>query len=531
MDALDIVLLVIAGLLVPFAGLMAAADAAIIMVSPARVEEAMREGRRGAASLRRIVADKPRYTNLLLLLRVGSECAATVLVAAVALSTWGFRFWVLLMVVGVMIVVTYVVIGVLPRTIGRQHPSGVGFFMAGTVAGLGRFLSPIASLLILIGNAITPGRGFREGPFSSEIELRELVDMAQVHGVVEESEREMLHSVFQLGDTIAREVMVPRTEVVWIERQKSMRQALQLASRSGLSRIPVVGDDVDDITGVIYIKDLVARTLVVEPGSAGPEVGELVRAPFFVPDSKPIPDLLAEMQRTRTHFAVVVDEYGGTAGIVTIEDILEEIVGEITDEYDVESPELIEVLGDGRFRVSTRVLVEDLGELFDVSLPAEDVETVGGLFAQLLGRVPLPMSEAEINGLHLLGEPGVDRRGRPRVMTLIISRIQDPAMRSDRDDGHPSATAVPLDDSADDGGSSRDDGGSTGAEKSAKADKPERPKGKNKPKNKTKNGKAPKAELIAESDTDSDGANSTAVEPQHTEPPQAEQHPTRRAER
>jgi CBS domain containing-hemolysin-like protein len=422
-DTLDVVLLVLAALLVPFAGLMAAADAAIIMVSPARVEEAEREGRRGATALRRIVADKPRYTNLLLLLRVGAELSATVLVTAVALSSWGFAFWVVLVVVVGMLVVTYVVIGVLPRTLGRQHPSQVGLLMAGTVAGLGTFLSPIATLLIHLGNAITPGRGFREGPFSSDIELRELVDMAQVHGVVEESEREMLHSVFALGDTIAREVMVPRTEVVWIEESKSMRQALQLASKSGFSRVPVIGRDVDDIVGVIYIKDLIARTLTLEPGNRGPQLSELVREPVFVPDSKPVDHLLAEMQRSRTHFAVVVDEYGGTAGIVTIEDVIEEIVGEITDEYDADTPDPITELADGSVRVSSRLPVDDLGEEFDVELPTEDVETVGGLLAQLLGRVPLPGAEATINGLHLIGEPGTDRRGRPRVISVLVRRV------------------------------------------------------------------------------------------------------------
>jgi CBS domain containing-hemolysin-like protein len=436
-STVDVVLLVIAALLVPFAGLMAASDAAITMVSPARVEEAERDGRRGASALRQIVTDKPRYTNLVLLLRVGAELTATVLVAAVALSTWGFRPWVLIVIVVVMLVVTYVVIGVLPRTLGRQHPLPIGLFTAGTVARLATFLSPIAALLILVGNAITPGRGFREGPFSSDIELRELVDMAQLNGVVEESEREMLHSVFNLGDTIVREVMVPRTEMVWIEQRKTMRQALQLASKSGLSRVPVTGDDVDDIVGIIYIKDLIARTLTLTAGEKGPAVAELMRSPVFVPDSKPVDDLLAEMQRSRTHFAVVVDEYGGTAGIVTIEDILEEIVGEITDEYDAEIPDPIEHLADGGVRVSSRLPVEDLGEIFDVELPDEDVETVGGLLGQLLGRVPLPGARAEIQGLELIGEPGLDRRGRPRVTSVLVHRAEAPT-----DDGSPDQQPV-----------------------------------------------------------------------------------------
>ncbi|MTD13182.1 DUF21 domain-containing protein [Nakamurella sp. YIM 132087] len=424
MDALDITLLIVAAALIPIAGLFAAADAAISMVSAARVEEMQREGRRGAASLLEIAHDKPRFTNLLLLLRVGAELTATVLVTAVALSTWGFHWLVAVVVVLVMLLLTYVVIGVLPRTLGRQHPYPVGLRAAGPTRAFGRVLAPVVRLLILLGNAITPGRGFREGPFSSDIELRELLTMAGDRGVVEENEREMLQSVFDLGDTIAREVMVPRTEVVWIESGKSPRQALQLATRSGFSRIPVVGEDVDDVLGVVQVKDLIARTMSLDPADRGPDLVDVMRSPVFVPESKDVDDLLREMQRDRTHFAIVVDEYGGTAGIITIEDILEEIVGEITDEYDQDAREPIEHLEDGVVRVSARLPVEDLGHVFDVELPAEDVETVGGLFAQLLGRVPLAGAEAEINGLHLLGEAGTDRRGRPRVQSLLVRRLE-----------------------------------------------------------------------------------------------------------
>ncbi|MET3803915.1 CBS domain containing-hemolysin-like protein [Nakamurella sp. UYEF19] len=425
MDALDVVLLILAAALIPIAGLFAAADAAITMVSPARVDEMQREGRRGASSLFAIVADKPRYTNLLLLLRVSAELTATVIVSAVALSTWGFQLWVGIVVVLVMLLLSYVAVGVGPRTLGRQHPYAVGLVAAGATRAIGRVLSPIASLLILIGNALTPGRGFREGPFSSDIELRELVNIAGDRGVVEEAEREMLQSVFELGETIVREVMVPRTEVVWIEETKSLRQAMHLATASGFSRIPVIGEDVDDVLGIIYIKDLIARTLAMGAGERGPMLGEVMRAPVFVPESKNVDALLRDMQKDRTHFAIVVDEYGGTAGIVTIEDIIEEIVGEITDEYDVESPDPIERLDNEVVRVSAKLPVEDLGDVFDVDLPSEDVETVGGLLAQLLGRVALPGAHAVVSGLLLTGEAGVDRRGRPRVQTLLVRRLTE----------------------------------------------------------------------------------------------------------
>jgi CBS domain containing-hemolysin-like protein len=425
-DALDVALVIAAAVLVPLAGVLAAADAAITTVSPARVEELQREGRRGAGSLADIVRDRPRYTNLLLLLRVGCELTATVIVAAVSFSTWGFTVLAGLLVVLVMVVVTYVVIGVLPRTLGRQHSYPVGLALAGSVRGVTRVLSPVAGLLIRFGNLITPGRGFREGPFSSDVELRELVEIAGRRGVVEETEREMLQSVFDLGDTIAREVMVPRTDVVWIEADKSLRQTLHLTTRSGFSRIPVIGEDIDDVIGVAYVKDVIANGLAMDAGRSGATtVAEVMRPPVFVPESKRVDELLREMQRNRNHFAVVIDEYGGTAGIVTIEDVLEEIVGEITDEYDHDQPAPVEHLADEVVRVSARLPVDDLGELFSVELPDEEVETVGGLLAQLLGRVPLPGASATVAGLRLEGEEGRDRRGRPRVRTLLVRRLTE----------------------------------------------------------------------------------------------------------
>jgi CBS domain containing-hemolysin-like protein len=236
--------------------------------------------------------------------------------------------------------------------------------------------------------------------------------------VVEHGEREMIHSVFSLGDTIVREVMVPRTEMVWIEADKTVRQALVLFIRSGFSRIPVIGENVDDVLGILYLKDAVR---------AGPDVpvDALMRAATFVPESKPVDDLLREMQAARTHIAIVVDEYGGTAGLVTIEDILEEIVGEITDEYDIERPP-IEELGDGSVRISARLSVEDLEELFGVELPDDEVETVAGLLAQALGRVPIPGAEARIDGLLLVAEGTTGRRNR--IDTVLVRRLDAAGM-------------------------------------------------------------------------------------------------------
>jgi len=217
-------------------------------------------------------------------------------------------------------------------------------------------------------------------------------------------------------------VMVPRTEMVWTEQQKTGRQAMALFLRSGFSRIPVVGESLDDVLGIMYLKDLVRREQSGDLDSV--LAGELMREAAFVPESKPVDDLLREMQAARTHIAVVIDEYGGTAGLVTIEDILEEIVGEITDEYDVERPP-VERLGDGCIRVSARLPIEDLGELFDVELPVDEVETVAGLLGQALGRVPIPGSEAEVGGLHLTAEGTTGRRNR--IDTVLVRRIEEDA--------------------------------------------------------------------------------------------------------
>ena len=416
------VLLVVAALLVPLAGVLAGIDSALVRVSAARVEEMERAGLRGARSLAAVITDRPRHTNLLLLLRLACELGATTLVARVVINWLGPGWGAVGFTVAVMVLVTYVLAGVGPRTLGRQHPYRVALATAGPVRALARLLGPLASLLILLGNAITPGRGFREGPFATEVELRELVDLAEQRGVVEHGERNMIHSVFELGDTIAREVMVPRTEVVWIERGKSVRQALALALRSGFSRIPVIGENVDDVIGIAYLKDLAARAQ--DPHARNTKVEELMRPPTFVPESKPVDELLREMQARRTHIAIVIDEYGGTAGLVTIEDILEEIVGEIADEYDTERP-TVEWVDDDTARVTARMAVEDLGELFGTEVPdLGDVETVGGLLARELGRVPIPGASVPVAGLVLTAETTGGRRNR--IDTVLVHREPEP---------------------------------------------------------------------------------------------------------
>src|SRR5262249_46148849 len=240
---------------------------------------------------------------------------------------------------------------------------------------------------------------------------------------IEPGERDMVRSVFELGDTIVREVMVPRTDMVFIEADKTVEQALSLALRSGFSRIPVVGENEDDVVGIAYLKDIVAWThehpaaTADEKAGATEKVATVMRPASYVPDSKPVDELLRQMQAQRNHVAIVIDEYGGTAGLVTIEDILEEIVGEITDEYDNERPP-VEWLSADSARVTARLSVTELGELFGVNLEDEDVETVAGLLAQALGRVPIAGSTATVRGLRLTAEHLVGRRNK--IDTVLV---------------------------------------------------------------------------------------------------------------
>ncbi|MDQ1705816.1 MAG: magnesium and cobalt exporter, family [Frankiaceae bacterium] len=417
MSALDISLVVVAAPLVAAAAVLSMADVALSRVSRPKVEELVRDGRRGARHVQTIVADPAATLNVLLLLRTLCELLATTLVAVVCQRTLDSSWQAILLAAGVMTIVDYVVVGVGARTVGRQHPVHVALWTAGLALVLTRLLGPLPRLLILLGNALTPGRGFREGPFSSEAELRELVDLAEERKVIESGEREMIHSVFELGDTIVREVMVPRTDMVWIERSKTVRQGLSLALRSGFSRIPVVGDNEDDVVGIAYLKDLTRR--VYEDEDRNEKIEEVMRPPYFIPESKPADELLREMQAKQVHVAVVIDEYGGTAGLVTIEDIIEEIVGEITDEYDRELPRA-EELEDGSVRVNVRMPIDDLEEMFGVHFDLEDVETVGGLLATGLGRVPIPGATVMLQGLTFTAEGAKGRRHR--VGTVRIER-------------------------------------------------------------------------------------------------------------
>jgi CBS domain containing-hemolysin-like protein len=421
MSSGDVWLVVAAAALVVLAGLFSAADAALSSASRARADELLADRRAGARRLTMLLADPVRYLNTALFLRLLCEIAATVIVTQLVRNAWDGAFWTAAATsIGIMLVVSFVVIGVAPRTLGRQHAERVALASATPLYLVTRVLGPLPRLLIVIGNAITPGRGFREGPFSTETELRELVDLAEASAVIESGERKMIHSVFEFGDTIVREVMVPRGDVVYIERFKNLRQTMSLFLRSGFSRVPVIGENLDDIRGFAYLKDLVRRDFEAPDVEFTQRVDEVMRTAHYVPDSKPVDALLAEMQADRQHIAVVVDEYGGTAGLITIEDLLEEIVGEITDEFDEDEIE-VEVLEEGSARVSSRFPVDDLHELFGFEVDEEDVDSVGGLMAKHLGRVPIAGSHVEAHGLRFEAEQATGRRNK--IGTVLINVV------------------------------------------------------------------------------------------------------------
>ncbi len=373
--------------LVALGGLFSALDAAIGTVSIARVSEMVREERPGAVRLSAVIAERPRYVSLVVLLRIVCETTATVLLVAY-LSAHMSLGWALVVAAAIMVVTSFVLIGVGPRTVGRQNAYSISLMSAAVLQAISVLLMPISRLLILIGNALTPGRGFRNGPFASEIELREVVELAGQRGVVADEERRMIQSVFELGDTVAREVMVPRTEMVWIEHDKHAGQATSLAVRSGHSRIPVIGDNVDDVLGVVYLKDLVRRTYTSTTGGRDTQVSQVMRPAVFVPETKPLDDLLAELQRQRSSIAIVVDEYGRTVGIATVEDILEEVVGEIEDETDPRGAE-VRRLADGDWYVRGHVSLGDLEDA-DIELPVDTdaYNSIGGYVFSELGRLP-----------------------------------------------------------------------------------------------------------------------------------------------
>jgi CBS domain containing-hemolysin-like protein len=420
-------LLVAAALLALVAGWCANAEAALALVSATGAAE--RAAGPQQVRLAAVASDLPRYMSVLLLIRVVCEIFAAVLVTAAFVHWLGDDWRAVLAALGTAIGLRYLLTGVRPQT-ARVGPrtERTAARAASFLFPLTRALGPLPRLLVACGKALPPARRARppadqDGPVDRS-ELRGLVNYLERRNGIEPGERDMVRSVFELGDTIVREVMVPRTDMVFIEADKTVEQALSLALRSGFSRIPVVGENEDDVVGIAYLKDIVAWSHD-HPGAEGTEkVATVMRPASYVPDSKPVDELLRQMQAQRSHVAIVIDEYGGTAGLVTIEDILEEIVGEITDEYDNEQPP-VEWLSDGSARVTARLSATELGELFGVNLEDEDVETVAGLLAHALGRVPIAGSTATVRGLRLTAENLAGRRNK--IGTVLVERENEDA--------------------------------------------------------------------------------------------------------
>jgi len=408
-------------LLLAFAGFLAASESALTSISRIVVEEL--EGKRGGALLRKYSAEPARYLNVILLVRKFCEFTATVLLAIVLLRDHSSA-QAMAMTVAIMVVLSYVVVGVGPRTLGKQQPHKYARYGIIVAYALAFLLGPVTKLLIALGNALTPGKGFRSGPFTSEAELRDLVDQAHERGLVESDEHEMIHSVFELGDTLVRELMVPRTDMVWIEKDKTLRQGLSLALRSGFSRIPVVGTGPDNIIGIVYVKDLAKRALDHHDAEQSENIEQHMRPATFVPEIKMADELLKEMQRNQIHLAVVVDEYGGTAGIITIEDIIEEIVGEIEDEFDDGDDDFVWLSAD-KARANAALHIEDLADALKIEINEtdfEDVDTIGGLMAQKLGRVPIAGSTVSLQGWSITSERPLGRRRR--ISSVLIERLE-----------------------------------------------------------------------------------------------------------
>ena len=267
--------------------------------------------------------------------------------------------------------------------------------------------------------------------FNDQEDLRKLVNQAGERSIIADSQREMIQSVLDLGDTLVRELMVPRTDIVWIEGNRTLRQGLSLALRSGFTRIPVIDENLDDVIGIAYVKDLAKRVHEHHDSEQSETVAEHLRSASFIPENKTAADLLKEMQRDQIHMAIVIDEYGGTAGLITIEDILEEIVGEIADEYDDETQE-VEWLSDNQARVSARLNIDDFAQEFEVELGEDvtaDIDSVGGLLAKLLGRVPIPGSEITVEGWKLVAERPTGRRHR--IATVLATKVEKEVSEQD----------------------------------------------------------------------------------------------------
>ena len=406
-------------LLVAFGGLMASVDAAIGVKSRADIAELASTSRR-PASLQGIADDPNAHLNAVNFIRILAETTAAVLVTLAFAFSLESQWLVLLLSALIMTAVSFVLVGASPRSYGRTHADTILRLAGPLVRFIRVLLGPLADALVALGNRVTPGVA-RNASFSSEEQLLSMVDEATELDVLEEDDRELIHSIFEFNETVVREVMIPRTDMVTVDASVTVQQAMSLFLRTGVSRVPVTDGEVDEVVGILYLKDVVRLVHEGDEKANSVTVRSLAREALFVPESKKADSMLQQMQLESNHLAMVVDEYGGIAGLVTLEDLLEELVGDISDEYDADSRE-VEQLPDGRFRVNARLAVDELGELFDLELDDDEVDSVGGLLTKLLGRLPVAGSRVETDGLVLTAERTEGRR--KGVSTILVERTE-----------------------------------------------------------------------------------------------------------
>jgi len=403
---------VLVALLVILGSVLAIAEASLTRMSRVRALALVEEGRRNASILERLEADPPRYLNAVYLTVMLCQNGSAIIVAILAERSYG-GLGVTLVSVGFTLLY-FVLVEAMSKTFGVLHSDRAALAVAPLVWFLGRLLAAPTRGLIVIANWLLPGKGLKQGPFVSEADLRSMAEVGSEEGSIEEGEKELIHSIFEFGDTIVREVMVPRPDIKAIESDKTLRDVQAMVLQFGFSRIPVFQEDLDDVLGVVYAKDVLKA---LHQGKHDMPLRDVVRETHFVPESKKVADLLREMQREHFHIALVTDEYGSVVGLVTLEDLLEELVGEIADEYDTEEPEL-EQVGEHEYRVDGKMSIDEVNEILDVELPDEEWDTVGGLMLGLMGSIPEEGDEVAFQNLAFRAER-VDGR---RISKIRITR-------------------------------------------------------------------------------------------------------------
>ena len=400
-------------LLILVVALSAAAEIAVTRTNRVRALRLLEEKRRGSAALARIVESPAPYLNVVLLLTLLATIGGTTIAASLAVRHSEGAGEIISTVV--MTILLFVFAEVTPKTFAIQQTDRVALRVAPLLVWLARLLGPVATGLLKLANVLMPGKGLPHGPYITEQELRASAEVASEEGEIEEGEVELIHSIFEFGDTIVREVMVPRPDIIAIEHDKALRDVQAIVLTHGYSRVPVYREDLDDLVGVVYAKDVLKA---LHQGKQDMPLAEIVREVHYVPETKKVAELLREMQKEKFHIALVTDEHGSVSGLVTLEDLLEELVGEITDEYDREEPEMVEV-GEGRYRVSGKASIDNVNELLDVELPDQEWDTLAGFVLDLFGRIPMDGEEAVYPGLKFTAEEVLGRR----ISKVLIERV------------------------------------------------------------------------------------------------------------